>query len=410
MNYSLLFPVRSHLAFRSGLTNLLNPEYFSMAGIYIHIPFCRHKCNYCNFYSLASSRNMEQVTLAIVSELQQRHEYLSGQPVETIYFGGGTPSMLRVQDIETILNSVYKHFPVVPDAEITLEANPDDLAPASLEAFKNSGINRLSIGLQSFRQEDLNFLSRTHTPGQVIRCISDAQQAGFNNLSIDLIYGIPTLTDEGWVQNLQQAFSLGIPHISAYSLTVEDKTPLAVMIRKGKTKPVDENLSLSHYKILTGMMQANGYEHYEVSNFCLPGAYSRHNTAYWQAKFYLGIGPSAHSYNGSSRSWNVANISSYINSVASGGVASETELLSPVTRLNEYIMTTLRTMWGCNLEVIKQEFGYDKAEKLMAGAQHFIGSGRMIYEENAIKLTPEGILFADGIAADLFTDEEQALS
>ena len=182
------------------------------------------------------------------------------------------------------------------------------------------------------------------------------------------------------------------------------------MIRKGKTKPVDENLSLSHYKILTGMMQANGYEHYEVSNFCLPGAYSRHNTAYWQAKFYLGIGPSAHSYNGSSRSWNVANISSYINSVASGGVASETEILSPVTRLNEYIMTTLRTMWGCNVEVIKQEFGHDKAEKLMAGAQHFIGSGRMIYEENALKLTPEGILFADGIAADLFTDEEQALS
>lgn len=381
-----------------------------MAGIYIHIPFCRHKCNYCNFYSLASSRNMEQVTHAIVSELQQRHVYLSGQPVETIYFGGGTPSMLRVQDIETILNSVYKHFPVVPDAEITLEANPDDLAPASLEAFKNSGINRLSIGLQSFRQEDLNFLSRTHTPCQVIRCIADAQQAGFSNLSIDLIYGIPTLTDEGWVQNLQQAFSLGIPHISAYSLTVEDKTPLAVMIRKGKTKPVDENLSLSHYKILTVMMQANGYEHYEVSNFCLPGAYSRHNTAYWQAKFYLGIGPSAHSYNGSSRSWNVANISSYINSVTSGGVASETEILSPVTRLNEYIMTTLRTMWGCNLDVIKQEFGHDKAEKLLAGAQHFIGSGRMIYEENAIKLTPEGILFADGIAADLFTDEEQALS
>ncbi len=380
-----------------------------MAGIYIHIPFCRHKCNYCNFYSLASTRNMDQVCNAIVSELQQRHDYLSGQKVETIYFGGGTPSMLGVQDIETILKTVYRNFAVVPDAEITLEANPDDLDPVKLQAFKNTGINRLSIGLQSFRQEDLNFLSRTHTPEQVIRCIADAQQAGFSNLSIDLIYGIPTLTDDGWIQNLQQAFSLGIPHISAYSLTVEDKTPLAVMIRKGKTTPVNENLSLSHYEILTRMMQANGYEHYEVSNFCLPGAYSRHNTAYWQGKSYLGIGPSAHSYNGCSRSWNVANISNYILSVASGMVESGTEILSPITRLNEYIMTTLRTMWGCNLDVFKQEFGQAMAENLLADAQHFIASGKMIYTENALKLTPEGILFADGIAADLFRDEEQAM-
>lgn len=352
---------------------------------------------------------MDQVWNAIVSELQQRHDYLSGQKVETIYFGGGTPSMLGVQDIETILKTVYRNFAVVPDAEITLEANPDDLDPVKLQAFKNTGINRLSIGLQSFRLEDLNFLSRTHTPEQVIRCIADAQQAGFSNLSIDLIYGIPTLTDDGWIQNLQQAFSLGIPHISAYSLTVEDKTPLAVMIRKGKTTPVNENLSLSHYEILTRMMQANGYEHYEVSNFCLPGAYSRHNTAYWQGKSYLGIGPSAHSYNGCSRSWNVANISNYILSVASGMVESETEILSPITRLNEYIMTTLRTMWGCNLDVFKQEFGQAMAENLLADAQHFIASGKMIYTENALKLTPEGILFADGIAADLFRDEEQAM-
>ncbi len=377
-----------------------------MAGIYIHIPFCRHKCNYCNFYSLASTRNMDQVSNAIVSELQQRRDYLSGQPVETIYFGGGTPSMLQVQDIEKILNAVYLNFSVAPDAEITLEANPDDVAPGKLKAFKNSGINRLSIGMQSFRQEDLNFLSRTHTPEQVLQCIGDAQQAGFNNLSIDLIYGIPTLTDEGWMQNLEKAFSLGIPHISAYSLTVEDKTPLAVMIRKGKTKPVDENLSLSHYEILTRMMQAQGYEHYEVSNFCLPGAYSRHNTAYWQGKSYLGLGPSAHSYNGSSRSWNVANISNYIHSVTSGMVESETEILSLVTRFNEYIMTTLRTMWGCNLDIVNQKFGRAMAENLLADAQHFIASGKMIFEENTLVLSPEGILFADGIAADLFSDED----
>jgi len=379
-----------------------------MAGVYIHIPFCGHKCNYCNFYSLASSRNMEQVTHAIVSELHQRKDYIGGQPVETIYFGGGTPSILQVQDIESILNAVYKNFAVAPDAEITLEANPDDLDVVKLAAFKNSGINRLSIGLQSFRQEDLNFLSRTHTSEQVIRCIADAQESGFRNLSIDLIYGIPTLTDSGWVQNLQQAFSFGIPHISAYSLTVEDKTPLAVMIRRGTTKPVDENLSLSQYHVLTRMMQEHGYEHYEVSNFSLRGAYSQHNTAYWQGKPYLGAGPSAHSFNGSSRSWNVSHINRYIDSVASGMVESETETLSLVTQFNEYIMTTLRTMWGCNLEVVNQKFGQAAAANLLADAQRFIETGRMIYEENKLKLTPEGILFADGIAADLFRDEEQA--
>jgi len=376
-----------------------------MAGIYIHIPFCRHKCNYCNFYSLASTRNMEQVSHAIVSEMQQRRNYLNGQPVETIYFGGGTPSMLQVRDIEKILNAVYLNFNVAPDAEITLEANPDDLDPVKLASFKKSGINRLSIGLQSFRQEDLNFLSRTHTSEQVKQCIADAQQAGFSNLSIDLIYGIPTLTDEGWTQNLQQAFSSGIPHISAYSLTVEDKTPLAVMIRKGRTKAVDENLSLSHYHILCRMMQEKGYEHYEISNFCLPGAYSRHNTAYWQGKPYLGLGPSAHSFNGNSRCWNVAHINRYIDSVAAGMAEAETETLSRVTQLNEYIMTTLRTMWGCNLEVVKHEFGQATAEQLLADAQPFIGSGRMIYAENKLILTPEGMLFADGIAADLFSEQ-----
>ncbi len=376
-----------------------------MAGIYIHIPFCKHKCNYCNFYSLASSRYMDQIGDAITGELLQRKNYLEGQTVETIYFGGGTPSLIETDDIEKILSAIHKHFRVEPDAEITLEANPDDLTPVKFTAFKNVGINRLSIGIQSFRQEDLDFLSRTHTSSQVTQCITDAQQAGFQNLSIDLIYGIPTLTDEGWKENLRKAFSFGIPHISAYSLTVEDKTPLELMIRKGKMRPVDENLSLSHFHILCTMMQEYGYEHYEVSNFCLPGAYSRHNTAYWQGKPYLGAGPSAHSYNGISRCWNVANLATYIETVTAGDVKAEQELLSPATQLNEYIMISLRTMWGCDLVAVRRKFGEEIAENLLLDALTFIESEQMIYREGKLVLTPEGLLFADGISAALFTEE-----
>ena len=377
-----------------------------MAGIYIHIPFCKHKCNYCNFYSLASTRYMNQIGDAISGELIQRKNYLEGQTIETIYFGGGTPSRIETDDIKKILNSIQKYFHVEPDAEITLEANPDDLTPVKFTALKKAGINRLSIGIQSFRQEDLGFLSRTHTSAQVTQCITDAQQAGFQNLSIDLIYGIPTLTDEGWKENLQKAFSFGISHISAYSLTVEDKTPLELMIRKGKMKPVDENLSLSQFKILCTMMQEHGYEHYEVSNFCLPGAYSRHNTAYWKGKSYLGAGPSAHSYNGISRCWNVANLATYIETVSVGEVKSEQELLSPTTQLNEYIMTSLRTMWGCNLVMVRQKFGEEIAENLLLDALTFIESKQMIYREGKLALTPEGLLFADGISSQLFGEEE----
>ncbi|MFA5972000.1 MAG: radical SAM family heme chaperone HemW [Lentimicrobiaceae bacterium] len=376
-----------------------------MAGIYIHIPFCKHKCNYCNFYSLASTRYIDQVAEAIMSELIQRKNYLEGKNVETIYFGGGTPSLIETSNIERILNVVFENYSVGSEAEITLEANPDDLTPDKLNALKKAGVNRLSIGIQSFRQEDLDFLSRTHSTGQVTQCITDAQQAGFLNLSIDLIYGIPTLTDKAWEENLVKAFTFGIPHISAYSLTVEEKTPLEVMIRKGKMKPVNENLSLSHYYILSRLMQQYGYEHYEVSNFCLPGAYSRHNTAYWQGKSYLGVGPSAHSYNGISRSWNVANLAKYIETSAAGKVESEHEILSPVTQLNEYIMTSLRTMWGCDLVEVKRKFGNESAEKLLLDALPFIELKQMIYRHGKLILTPGGRLFTDGISAALFREE-----
>jgi len=314
--------------------------------------------------------------------------------------------MLEVSDIEKIIRIIYSNYSVLEDAEITLEANPDDITAEKLDALKRSGVNRLSIGIQSFRQEDLQFLSRTHTSAQVTRCISDAKQAGFHNLSIDLIYGIPTLTEEGWIENLEKAFAYKIPHISAYSLTVEDKTPLEFMIRKGKMKPVDENLTASHYSILCTMMEEHGYEQYEVSNFCLPGAYSRHNTAYWQGKHYLGVGPSARSYNGVSRSWNVANLVKYIDSVASGKVESEQEVLSLVKQFNEYIMTSLRTVWGCDLTLVSQKFGSVWAENLLNNSLPFIEAKQMVYKAGKLLLTPEGLIFADGISATLFIEED----
>lgn len=376
-----------------------------MSGIYIHIPFCRHKCIYCNFYSLASTRYMDKISGAINAELLQRKEYLGAQKIETIYFGGGTPSMLEISDIESIVKTIYSLFKVASDAEITLEANPDDLSPSKLKALKNMGINRLSIGIQSFREEDLVFLSRTHSSEQVFRCINDSQQAGFSNLSIDLIYGIPTLTEDGWKENLEKAFAFGIPHISAYSLTVEEKTPLEAMILKGKMKPVDENLSLAHYHILTKLTRQQGYEQYEISNFCLPGAYSRHNTAYWQGKHYLGAGPSAHSYNGASRSWNVANLVKYIETANSGNVEHDQEILNQTTLFNEFIMTSLRTIWGCDLVSAKKKFGAEKAEHLLLNATPFIESKQMIYSQGKLILTPEGRLFSDGISSTLFEDE-----
>jgi putative oxygen-independent coproporphyrinogen III oxidase len=349
---------------------------------------------------------MDRITNAIVQELVQRKQYLKGEMVDTVYFGGGTPSMLNTSDIEKILRIIFLNFRVNPEAEITIEANPDDITPEKLFEFKKAGVNRLSIGIQSFRQEDLDFLSRMHTSEQVVQCIKDAKLAGFQNLSIDLIYGIPTLTDNDWEANLQKAFAFEIPHISAYSLTIEEKTPLEFLIRKGRAKGVDEDQSLSQYHLLCKKMQHYGYEHYEVSNFCLPGAYSKHNTAYWQGNSYLGVGPSAHSYNGNSRCWNVANLDIYIESVANGKVDAEEEMLSSVTQLNEYIMTSLRTIWGCDLVEVEKKFGAEQAESLLNRVNTFIEAKKMNYHNGKLILTEEGLLFADGIASELFGEEE----
>lgn len=376
-----------------------------MAGIYIHIPYCRQKCSYCNFYSLATTKYRERLIPALVNEMQLQRDYLEGEIVQTIYFGGGTPSLMRAGEINRALSAVYNIFGVDSQAEITLEANPDDLRAPKLHALKQAGINRLSIGIQSFEDADLRFLGRSHSAAQARNCIDRAQNAGFSNLSIDLIYGIPTLDSESWESNLLTALSCGIPHISAYALTVEEKTPMALKIKRGSIPDVDDEVQLQHFGILRSLLQAHGYQHYEISNFCVPGMFSKHNTSYWQGKKYLGIGPSAHSFNWVSRQWNIAGIGPYLESVNKGIVPFEMEMLTKAQRFNEYVMTSLRTMWGCDLKEIEKMFGESWAFQALADARQFLENKMMVRKDGVLYLTNDGLFHADGIASEFFRVE-----
>jgi len=338
----------------------------------------------------------------MIRELELQIDYLEDEPISTIYFGGGTPSLLIVEEISSLLTAIHTLFGVTPNAEITLEANPDDLTPVKLRELKQAGVNRLSIGIQSFEDIDLEFLNRTHTALQAYDCIKSARDAGFSNLSIDLIYGIPTLDSRHWEYNLQKAVELDIPHISAYALTVEEKTPLAVMIRQGKLPNVDDAVQAQHFEILVDILEASGYLHYEISNFCKPGMFSQHNTAYWKGIKYLGIGPSAHSYNGVSRQWNVANTGQYLQNLSHNKVPFEKEVLTKEQRFNEYVMTSLRTMWGCDLAFIEKQFGLQWVEQAWRDADKYVRSGLLESENNILYLTRNGKFRADGIASDLF--------
>lgn len=338
----------------------------------------------------------------MLREIDLQKDYLAGQTVTSIYFGGGTPSLLSRNDLQQLLGKLYTTFKIGPDTEITLEANPDDLSPEKLKELSATGINRLSIGVQSFHEEDLRWMNRAHDSQQALQCIRDAQAAGFNNLTIDLIYGGPTLSDEGWAANVQQAIDLGIQHLSCYALTVEPGTALDQFIRKKKVPAVDTDKAARHFEQLMQWTAKAGYEHYEISNFALPGWHSRHNSSYWQSQPYLGLGPSAHSFNGHSRQWNIANNAAYIKSLEQGAVPFELEELTPSMMLNEYIMTTLRTSKGCLLPVVAERFGTDKRDTLLKTAHPFIDKGWMVLNDDALVLTPEGRLFADGIASDLF--------
>ncbi len=339
---------------------------------------------------------------ALCREIELQKNYLDAKEVSSLYFGGGTPSLLDIKDIDRIIASVTQNFRLDRNAEITLEANPDDLNKEKIEGLKEAGINRLSIGVQSFSDSDLSLLNRTHSGKQALTAIGEAQKAGFSNLTIDLMYGLPGLTARKWEHNLKQAFSLGVPHLSAYCLTVEERTALHHFIKTGQISIPGEEAAIAHYETLMESAEQNGFIHYEISNFCKPGMHSRHNSSYWNNEPYLGIGPSAHSYNGTLRQWNVANNAVYIRSVKSGKSWFENEALKPADVFNEYIMTRLRTKAGIDLAFIKVQFGQERASGLIQQLSQYITNGLLQQEKENVFLTRKGKLLADKIAADFF--------
>ncbi len=375
-----------------------------MAGIYLHIPFCKQKCHYCNFFSLASLKNKDTFLQALNREIALQKAYLQDEEVQTIYFGGGTPSLLSADEIKLILQNLRTHFNIHPEVEITLEGNPDDLTNEKINQFIQLGINRLSIGIQSFHGDDLVYLNRVHDAAQAKSVIRNAFAAGFEKLTIDLIYGIPTLTNEKWAANLDYFFETGIKHLSAYALTVEPRTALAQLIRKEKLQPVDEQQSAQHFELLMQRMEAESFVHYEISNFALTGHYSKHNSLYWIGGNYLGLGPSAHSYNGVSRQWNVSHLNKYNETAGISTAVYEKEILTLNQRYNEYVMTSLRTSWGCDLAHIQNAFGEKFSNYCLKMAQSALSKNYLQNSQNVLRLTTAGKLFADGIAADLFIE------
>lgn len=372
-----------------------------MSGIYIHIPFCKQACHYCDFHFSTSMKKKEEMVLALVKELEFRKDEFQNEVVETIYFGGGTPSVLSIDDIRFLIDAVYQNYQVVEHPEITLEANPDDLDDETILQFANSLINRLSIGIQSFFEDDLQLMNRAHNSEEAKKCLAVATQH-FDNISIDLIYGMPNMSNEKWLKNIETALSFNISHISCYALTVEPKTALYKMIKSGIISNLDDDLAQQHFHILIDKLQENGFVHYELSNFGKPNYFSKNNTAYWLGKKYIGIGPSAHSFNGKSRSWNVSNNSIYLKAIAENKVPSEIEILSKTDQYNEYIMTGLRTIWGVSLERIETEFGSSYLEYLHQQAEKFISDNLLEVENNILKTTKKGKFLSDGIASDLF--------
>lgn len=376
---------------------------YLVAGIYLHIPFCKQACTYCNFHFSTSLQMKEDMIAAMMAELEMRSNYRLEQTIETIYFGGGTPSILSADEIKQITEHIYKLYRVENLKEFTLEANPDDLTRQYLKELRDTAITRFSIGVQSFRDEDLQYMNRAHNAQQADRAIKTAQDAGFGNLTIDLIYGTPGLTDAGWKHNLSMIKTLGIPHFSSYALTVEEGTALHHNIKRNKTTPVDPAQAAGQFEILMAEAANMGYDHYEISNLALPGHHAIHNTNYWMGVPYIGIGPSAHSYNLQSRSWNIANNALYIKSMlAEHKLPLETEVLTPEQQLNEYLMTSLRTMWGCDMEKIATTWGGDYSQQIMHDAERFIERGQLLLKDKKLILTDAGKLFADNIAGELF--------
>ncbi len=373
-----------------------------MAAIYLHIPFCKQACHYCDFHFSTTLKRKDEMIKALVKELLLRKGEFHDKTIETIYFGGGTPSLLTIDEIQLLLDTIYQNYKVIDKPEITLEANPDDLTSYKISELAASDVNRLSIGVQSFFDEDLQMMNRAHIAEEAKQSLSTAIKS-FDNITVDLIYGIPNMTHQRWQQNLQMAFGFGINHISSYALTVEPKTALATFIQQGKYPLVSEKLASEHFNILVAETEKQGFIHYEISNFGKPNYFSKHNTSYWLGKSYLGVGPSAHSYNGVDRSWNVSNNIKYIKAIQKDKIPQEIEKLSINDRFNELIMTGLRTIWGVSLPQIEQNFGIDIKNKLLKNAEKFINQKLIsIDDDKHLKATLKGKFLADGIASNLF--------
>ena len=372
-----------------------------MSSIYIHIPFCKQACNYCDFHFSTSMKKKDELVLALAKEIELRKLEFENEAVESIYFGGGTPSVLRIEDLEFLIAKVYLNFTVSEHPEITIEANPDDLSEDFLIALSKTKVNRLSIGVQSFFEADLKMMNRAHNAEEAKKCLAIATKY-FNNISVDLIYGVPGMSNENWTQNIQTVLDFSIPHLSSYALTVEPKTALKKLIQDKKIDQPSDEVAHEHFKILVEMLEKNGFIHYELSNFGKENFFSKNNSSYWLGTKYIGIGPSAHSYNGNSRSWNVANNTLYLKSIAADTLPNETELLSKKDVYNEYIMTGLRTIWGVSLQKIEVNFGADFLNYLLKQSQKFLDDDLLFVENKILKPTAKGKFLCDGIASDLF--------
>ena len=372
-----------------------------MAGIYIHIPFCKQACHYCDFHFSTSLIYKNELLQVLTKEIVLQKNFLGSENIETIYFGGGTPSLLTGDEINQLIGTITNSYTVSPDAEITLEANPDDLGVEKLKALRQTPINRFSIGIQSFFDDDLQWMNRVHRANEAESSVKRAQDAGFENITVDLIYGYPLLASEKWNANIDKVFDLQVPHISAYSMTIEPRTALASFIKNKKQAPMNEEQSAEQFVQLMEAMRSQGFEHYEISNFCKPGHYSMHNTNYWKGVKYLGIGPSAHSFNGETRQWNIANNAKYIQSINKSVIPAENEILTETNRLNEYIMTSLRTMWGMDLNKLNT-IAVGSSDILLKSATALFEKEWIQQNEGTIYLTQTGKLYADHIAAELF--------
>jgi oxygen-independent coproporphyrinogen III oxidase len=373
-----------------------------MAGIYLHIPFCKQACYYCDFHFSTSQQLRPAVMEALCLELQLRNRYLANEAIKTIYLGGGTPSLLTKPELEAILKTIQNNFSLLPSVEITLEANPDDLSEEKLALLHHVGINRLSIGIQTFNNDLLRALNRVHDSTTASTSFEAARRAGFTNISLDLMYALPNQTTDVWLADIERAISLQPEHISCYSLTLEPKTVFGKWSAQGKMTAIDDDLSAHYLELLIDKLEAAGYQHYEVSNFCKPGFHSQHNSSYWKGERYLGIGPSAHSYNVTSRQHNIANNAAYVRALHAGELPATVELLTREDRINEYLLTTLRTHWGCDTHFLQTTFGYDLLTSQKKYIDTLLHHGHAQLAGTVLTLTKKGRLLADKITSDLF--------